>query len=166
MAAITPDPPPAQPGPGPATTRNRKTGRGQDTKEELRALKRQGQQRIRSACSRCGRAADRVKGPREGAGERLCSQRAGCTPGNRLFGQALPGPVNHLRPHAREHTACPCQAWGAERTFPGFPCPHAVGRSRQVRRSARSERGRTTWQGVPASRPHPATGRPRPRDAD
>jgi transposase len=113
---------------------DKKLAGGKTRKEALRSLKRQVSNAI-FACLQAGarRAAARAEGPGGQPGNDSAASAAGLHPGNRLFGQAAPGPCPPtLRPRP---SALPARA------DPAIPrsLPPGRWRRRRSRRSARSE---------------------------
>ena len=143
MAAITPDPPPAQPGPG---LLRQETGRGQDRQRGAALAEAAGQQRhLRVPAGRrpAGRGARR--GPGRATGERLCRQRGRLTPRapalRTSHSRARPPPYDR----SRQHSARPCPRPGQRRPFPGR-CHPATGDAAGPGGAPAAKRGRTTWR--------------------
>jgi transposase len=92
---------------------DKKLAEGKTPKEALRALKRQVSNAI-FACLKedARRAAARVEGPGGQPGNDCAASAAGLHPGNRLFGQATPGPGHHTTTTAGNPAPAPASARG------------------------------------------------------
>ena len=118
---------------------DKKLAEGKTPKEALRSLKRQVSNAI-FACLRADarRAAARAGDPGGQPGNGSITSAAGLHPGNRLFGQATPGPSPTLRGCGRRS---PGQSW----PFPGR-CHYAAGEAAGPGGAPAAKRGRTTWR--------------------
>ena len=143
MAAITPDPPPAQPGP---RLLRQEAGRGQDTERGPARTETAGQQcHLRLPPSRRPARRSPREVPGRAAGERLCSQRG------RLAPQAPALRTSHSRarspPYDRDRRPA---AWPRPQPGHSWPfldrCQTAAGDAEGPGGAPAAQRGRTTWR--------------------
>jgi hypothetical protein len=130
---------------------DKKLAEGKTRKEALRSLKRQVSNAI-FACLQADarRAAARAEDPGGQPGNGSITSAAGLHPGNRLFGQATPGPC----PHPTTAAAGPASRGRAGHSSIAAPMPPAKPQV-QVERPQRSEDERPG--GAARRRPHSAT---------
>ena len=130
---------------------DKKLAEGKTRKEALRSLKRQVSNAIFACLQADARhAAARPEDPGGQPGNGSITSAAGLHPGNRLFGQATPGPC----PHPMTAAASPASQGRTGHSSIAAPTPSAKPQV-QVERPQRSEDERPG--GAARRRPHPAT---------
>jgi transposase len=142
---------------------DKKLAEGKTPKEALRALKRQISNAI-FACLQADarRAAARAKGPGGQPGNDSAASAAGLHPGNRLFGQATPGPGHHPTTAPGNPAPGPASAPGRAGHSPVAATLPPAQPQVQAERPQPSEDERPG--GAARRRPYPAARKARSRD--